>query len=129
MTKNDKKVTSIILVILSIISLIVISGLISFACPFEKYFHIYCPGCGSTRMFQSLLKLEIYQAFRFNPLLFIFLIALFIYIIFEIVYYIKQRKFFKISNKILVILLIIVLIYWILRNIPYFDWLAPTIIK
>ena len=32
-------------------------------CPILKYFHIYCPACGITRMFLSVLNLEFYQAY------------------------------------------------------------------
>ncbi len=94
-------------------------------CIFHKITHLYCPGCGITRMFLSILKLNFYQAFRFNPLM--FFMTPFI-IIYEIIYYINwiQDKKFKISKKIWYILLIITIIYTILRNINTFNFLAPT---
>lgn len=42
-------------------------------CWFRKKLGLYCPGCGGTRMVQSILKLDFYQAFRYNPLVFVLL--------------------------------------------------------
>jgi hypothetical protein len=128
---NKKKIIilSILVLILVIFLLLDIFEVIGIPCPFYEYLHIYCPGCGSTRMIRSLLHFEFYQAFRYNPLLFILLFPFGGVIIAEIVYSIKNKKMFNISTKIYVILLIIILIYWILRNIPFFSWLAPTVIK
>ena len=128
---NKKKIIilSILVLILVIFILFDIFEVIGIPCPFYEYLHFYCPGCGSTRMIRSLLHFEFYQAFRYNPLLFILLFPFGGVIIAEIVYSIKNKKMFNISTKIYVILLIIILIYWILRNIPFFSWLAPTVIK
>ena len=94
-------------------------------CLFHKITHLYCPGCGITRMILSILKLNFYQAFRYNPLLFIMMPFIILY---ELLYYINwiQDKDFKISNKIWYTLLIITIIYTILRNINMFNYLAPT---
>ena len=40
-------------------------------CFFHKITGLYCPGCGITRMVLSLLHLDFYQAFRWNPFLFL----------------------------------------------------------
>ena len=40
-------------------------------CPIKKFLGLYCPGCGVTRMLYSILKGQFYQAFRYNPLIFI----------------------------------------------------------
>ena len=89
--------------------------------------NVFCPGCGITRMIFSLINLEFVQAFRYNPLVFI---LLFSYIIFLII---KLFFKFKLSNKqkniIAYTLLSIVIIFGILRNLPLFEYLKPTIIK
>ena len=128
---NKKKVVliSILVLILAIFVLLDIFEVIGLPCVFHEYLHIWCPGCGSTRMIRSLLHFEFYQAFRYNPLVFGLLFAFLGLIIAEIVYFIRNKKIFNISAKIYVILLVIILIYWILRNIPFFSWLAPTVIK
>ena len=94
-------------------------------CLFHKITHLYCPGCGITRMILSIFKLNFYQAFRYNPLM--FFLAPFI-LIYEIIYYINwiQDKNFSISKKIWYILLTITIIYTILRNINTFNYLIPT---
>ena len=76
-------------------------------------------------MFFAILHLEFYQAFRYNPLVFILLILSIIYLIIKFI----LKKFninIKIPEYIWYILLVIIIIYGILRNIPEFSWLAPT---
>ena len=97
-------------------------------CVFESITGFYCPGCGVTRMLKSMLVFDFYQAFRYNPLLFIFtpfiLILLFNYLY---CYYKKKESLFKkMPKSVCNILLVITIIYWILRNI--IPWLAPTVV-
>lgn len=94
-------------------------------CPIHEFTGYYCPGCGITRLLFSLIKLDIYQAFRYNPLVFIlFIISIFYFIIKAILK--KFNKNIIVPEFIWYILIIIVIVYGILRNIPEFDWLAPT---
>ena len=119
--------------LIKIISLIIISLIgyyflnktinLSIPCIFHKITGLYCPGCGITRMLFSLLELKFYQSFRYNPLLFVYL---FYYLIKYIIYFIKNKKLYKLGNKEQITLIIILLTYTILRNIPYFSYLAPT---
>ena len=37
-------------------------------CPFNTFMHIYCPGCGGTRCFYSLLRGDIVHALKYNAL-------------------------------------------------------------
>ena len=129
MNKKKIKLFLILVFILSILLLLDLFEVIGIPCPFYEYLHIYCPGCGSTRLFRSLLHFDFYQAFRYNPLLFILLFPFGALVLAEIIYFIRNKKMFNISTKIYVILLILIIIYWILRNIPYFSWLLPTVIK
>ena len=95
-------------------------------CLFYEITGYYCPGCGITRVLFSLLKLDFYQAFRYNPLIFILIIITGIYWLVKFI----LKKFMNISieipNYVYYILLIIVIIFGILRNIPMFDFLSPT---
>lgn len=94
-------------------------------CVFYKITGLYCPGCGLTRCVESLLKLDFYQAFRYNPLAIIYMIVLFIYFI--VVRFIRKESFTisHISNKMWYSLVFITILYGICRNIDYFSWLAP----
>lgn len=95
-------------------------------CLFYEITGYYCPGCGITRVLFSLLKLDFYQAFRYNPLIFILIIITGIYWLVKFI----LKKFINISiaipNYVYYILLVIVIIFGILRNIPMFDFLSPT---
>ena len=95
-------------------------------CLFHEITNLYCPGCGITRMFLSLFKLDFYQAFRYNPLVFILLILGIIYWLIKIICQKFKNINLIIPNKIWYVLLIIVIIFGIMRNIPFFDYLGPT---
>lgn len=43
-------------------------------CLLNKYTGLLCPGCGISRMFLSLARLQIRQAFCYNPAIFVLLI-------------------------------------------------------
>ena len=134
MSINEKKIkisiNNTLLVLFISIILIILNHLFSFSIPciFHEITHLYCPGCGLTRMILSIMKLNFYQAFRYNPLLFIaspFIIS------YYITYYYNwlQDKNIKISKKTWIFFLIITIIFMMLRNIPQFNYLAPTTIK
>ena len=95
-------------------------------CLFYEITGYYCPGRGITRLLFSFLKLDFYQAFRYNPLIFILIIITGIYWLVKFI----LKKFMNISiaipNYVYYILLVIVIIFGILRNIPMFDFLNPT---
>lgn len=129
MIKTIKNNFILSLVIFVFIYLVVSSFLeLYIPCVFNEITGLYCPGCGLTRMLKSMLKLDFYQAFRYNPLMFIF----FPFIIYMIIDYIycfykkKKSKFKTLPQWFWNILLIITILYWILRNI--IPWLAPTVV-
>ena len=39
-----------------------------YQCPIYAIFHINCPGCGMTRAYKALLRLDLPAAFAFHPL-------------------------------------------------------------
>lgn len=97
---------------------------ISISCIFYELTGLFCPGCGITRMFKSIIKLDFYQAFRYNPLVFIYLICYLVYFLLKN----TCLKNLKLNNKVINILLVITLVYGVLRNIELFSYLKPTII-
>ncbi len=100
-------------------------------CPIKKITGLYCPGCGMTRMLLSILRGNFYQAFRYNPLIFILLPFLIIYYLYNLCCSVKQKKskLTRLEPGIWYVLITIFLIYGVLRNIPFFDFLKPTLLK
>lgn len=100
-----------------------------FICVFYTFTGLYCPGCGMTRCVLSLFNGDLYQAFRYNALAFFIGPFILAYMINRAYKYITQKKetfFDKIPEKKYLILAIITILFAILRNIPYFSFLAPT---
>ncbi len=118
----------IFIIILIILSVLVLEDVISIPCPIHFITKLYCPGCGITRMIKSIIKLEFYQAFRYNQLVFL-LFPFFLFLIIDYLIKIITKKEpinKKIPEYVWIILIIILLIFGIIRNIfPYF---APTTI-
>ena len=88
-------------------------------CSIHKIFHVYCLGCGVSRMLVSLIHFDFIKAFNYNKLLFIlFPFGVFLYI--EFIYSIIKKKeplYKKIDEKVWYILIAILIIFAILRNI------------
>ena len=95
-------------------------------CGFKNLFGIDCAGCGGTRMFIALFKLDFYQAFRYNPFIFSLIILGIIYAVYAIVMKLLKKKFYVPSIKWLYVLLIAAVIFMVLRNIPGLEFLLPT---
>ena len=91
---------------------------------------LYCPGCGAGRACYALLHGRIYEAFAYNPLLLGLLPFLALYIAARFVDWMltgENHIDSRISVKLLVAVLIIVVVYGIVRNLPVFPFtlLAP----
>jgi|LSQX01.3.fsa_nt_gb hypothetical protein len=98
-------------------------------CLFHEVTSLYCPGCGMSRALISLVQLNIYQAIRYNALVIVLVPVFIIYLILKIESYINNRPMrFKVPNYIIIIALIVVVLYGVLRNIPLFDFLKPTVV-
>lgn len=74
-------------------------------------------------MLFSLIRLDFYQAFRYNPLVFILGVLYIFYKIASIKFKILFPKY------VTYILLAVMIIYGVLRNTDLFSYLKPTIIK
>lgn len=114
---------------LIIISAFILNFVLIFAtdyqCPW-KLTGIECAGCGATRMIKALFRLEIYQAFRYNPLIFILMIIGIIYLIYVLVCILFKKQYIMPNKKTLITLVAVVLLFMILRNTETFSFLKPT---
>ncbi|HIU50223.1 MAG TPA: DUF2752 domain-containing protein [Candidatus Limousia pullorum] len=103
-----------------------ITGWLGFGipCPVHYFTGFKCPGCGVSRMFISLMKLDFKSAFEANRLLLVNLpvIASLLFVYFF--RYIKtgSRKISKAENIIYLMLIILFLIFGIVRNCPGINW-------
>ena len=77
-------------------------------------------------MFHSFIHLDFYQAFRYNPLMFILLGLGLIYLIVMLIIYIKKKVIILPSKKFWIILVVILLLYFVIRNLPGCEYLIPT---
>ncbi len=96
-------------------------------CIFHTVTGLHCPGCGISRMFLSIARLDFKAAFQYNALIFTLSpIALFFILRHYVLYILYgKRKSEKFETVLLVIALVLLIIFGILRNLPTFSFLAP----
>ncbi len=99
------------------------------ACPFHSVTGLYCPGCGSQRALHQLLHFNILQTLNYNALYVLGLFTIFYNIIVEGInrFTVKQYYNYLYHPKTPIIFGIIIVLFWVLRNIPVepFCHLAP----
>ena len=97
-------------------------------CPFYRVTGYFCPGCGSQRAFHSLLHLDLPSVFRNN---FLFLPALLLIGYHYMYPYANRLPGIRLPDLLFRratpwILLFIIILFWILRNIPAFPFYLLT---
>lgn len=95
-------------------------------CIIKNLFGIDCAGCGTTRMFKAILKLDLYQAFRYNPFVFSLIVVSLIYLVYVVICKLLKKNIWLPNVKWLYVLLVMIILFMILRNIPGFEFLLPT---
>lgn len=96
-------------------------------CFFNKIFNLYCPGCGITRMFWALLSLDFKLAAQSNLFVLVLFIPALIFMLFRAKKFIVHgnTSYSKTESILVIITAVLAVLFGILRNIPYFEFLAP----
>ncbi|MCB0474020.1 MAG: DUF2752 domain-containing protein [Flavobacteriaceae bacterium] len=99
-------------------------------CPLYSTTGIYCPGCGSQRALHDFLHLDLMGVIRHNVLFLLGIFVLLYHLSVESIEIFTKKKVKNVLYypKTPLIFLGIILIYWVLRNLPYypFNLLAPA---
>lgn len=122
--KNNQKnilITAVVAILL----------LLFYRCPLRFLFGLSCPGCGMTRAFEALLKLDFAGAFHCHPL-FPFVILVGIYLVLQFLNIFSLPK--KTENLLLIIIGILFLLVYLVRmfggsDIVTFDFTKGIIYK
>ena len=99
------------------------------SCPVYAATGIYCPGCGSQRAAHKILNGNIVEGIRHNYLIVLLAIVLlyqgFVYVMNDLLS--KNIPNLLHKSKVTFSILIIVILFWVLRNIDLFPFseLAP----
>lgn len=98
-------------------------------CPFHALTGLHCPGCGSLRATHQLLHGELWAAFRLNPLMVLALPLLAFAVTSGHWRWLRPTWVDRFTSHAAwpTAILVLVLVYWVLRNLPFepFCWLAP----
>ena len=90
-------------------------------CPLRILFGIPCPGCGLTRGFLSLLRLDFASAVRMHPLSPAFFLLLLLFPVFRY----GKRECFGVWTGLFVLLLVLLLPIYFWRMLTVFPGEAP----
>lgn len=117
-----KIINFIILIFGSLFCYLAISTKVNLDCILKKFTSIRCPGCGLTRAFRCILKLDFINAFKYNILSIPIFICILISII-SLIYDIISNKntcinlFNKIASKYYIIIILLLIITMVINNI------------
>lgn len=96
-------------------------------CPIHQNFDVNCPGCGTTRLMESVLyDHNLYQAFRWNPYVFIMWPVVMLVWIYQNVFYIIKNKMSKYTAIFIALFAVTLILFGIVRNFSCLEYLAPT---
>ena len=96
-------------------------------CPFRQFLGLYCPGCGISRMFFHLFRLEFAEAFSSNCVVFCMLPIAAGMALFHACRYVRSgsAKLNKAENAGIVITCVILIVFAVVRNLWRIDILVP----
>lgn len=121
--------TIVIILLSAIFCVIVAYGPFDISCNIYKLTGLSCSGCGITRMGRAMLHGQTYQAFRYNSFIFLSIpVGI-------LLYFIASYRYIRYNSKnnwiirALSIYAILLFAFGVIRNIPVFHWLLPTIIN
>ena len=100
-------------------------------CPLYAVTGLLCPGCGTFRAIGALVQAAVWQAIRYNAIAVVLLPALVILCIRDTIRYIRAAPPVLTSRpekNIVVGVAIISVLYAIIRNLPFFEVLRPTVL-
>ena len=120
-------ITSTILILLVIIYNTFFSHIPIFSCYIYDTFHIYCPGCGCTRAFISLLNFDIINSFYYNSAVLYSVIILFLYLFTQTIdrLFKHEKHLMPYSNFYLYTGISILLLNCIIRNVLLLIFKIP----
>lgn len=97
-------------------------------CPFHRLTGLDCPGCGLTRATYAGMQGRFAEAFRLNPLGVILLPVAALGLALEVTAWVTQNPGsprWKLSSKEARALLVLLLVYWVVRNLPWWPFPPP----
>jgi hypothetical protein len=98
-------------------------------CWFLEATGLYCPGCGSGRGVAATLRGDFGTAFRYNPMLYLLGIPAMGILTWEyirMVFAVRRMKPVMLPQWLTYTVVAVVFLFWILRNVPAFSFLAPV---
>lgn len=96
-------------------------------CMFHQLTGLYCAGCGISRMFISLFRLDFLSAVRYNIVVLFLLPVLFLLTAQLVFRYLKTGdvKLTKRQKFLVWSMIVVLMLFGVIRNFPQFSFLQP----
>lgn len=95
-------------------------------CPYLLTTGFYCPGCGTLRALHALTGGDVAAAWAFNPLLVASLpVFAFVWVTAVRRAWLGVPRRWTPGPRLLAVLPVVVVAYWVLRNVPGLEFLGP----
>ena len=93
-------------------------------CPFHLVTGLDCPGCGATRMLNSIFSLRFDEAWRYNPALTVLFPVLCVFFLCHAVRYVKtgRRGVSRWENRLAIAAVILLVLFGVCRNLPGYPY-------
>ena len=96
-------------------------------CPFLALTGWWCPGCGSLRAIHDLAHLDVAGALGHNP----FTVLVIPFLVLSWVLWVERSLTGRVPRRVapgwsITALLIGIVAFWVLRNVPGWTWLSPA---
>lgn len=95
-------------------------------CMLNRAFGVQCPGCGGTHMLLAAVRGDFYQAFRYNPYLFLTLPVMGVFALYQMARYVLNLQLSAWVDNLVMYYTISLVVYGVLRNLPFLQFLQPT---
>ena len=76
----------------------------------------------------AILELDFYQAFRYNPFIFVTAPVIAVVYIWQFIVYVRENRLLKYLDIFLIAYAFALIVFGIVRNIGILSWLSPTIV-
>ena len=116
--------------VIALVCFLVYADRLTVPCVFYELTGFYCPGCGSGRAVYAILHGSLRESFRYNPMLYILGIPSSVVLLLEylrLVFPSLHRKPVFIPPPVVTGCAVLLIAYWIARNIPALTFLAPGV--
>lgn len=122
-----QRLRAVIIIYFVVILVCVAIYVLKVPCLISQGTGLYCAGCGTGRMIESILHLDFASAIEYNPFMFVMIPIIAVLSVVESYFYVKRGTLFSSmpSRWFITLAIISALVFSVMRNLDGFVYLTP----